>query len=113
MSSKFGTLLSLLFVAFFVALGADLLTIQYLYSDLDAKSTSISYVISRYGRVTNRLVATIEDRYQVTFTCLTYCNSVPGDIVDYVISTTYQPVFISKQEITIAVKRQAVIGYYG
>ena len=113
MSSKFGTLLSLIFVAFFVALGADLITIQYLYSDLDAKSTSISYIISRYGRVTSNLEATIEDRYQVEFTCLTYCNSSPGDIVDYVISRKYQPVFISKEEITIAVKRQAVIGYYG
>lgn len=113
MSSKFGTLLSLIFVAFFVALGADLITIQYLYTDLNVKSTSISYVISRYGKVGIELEASIEDKYQVEFTCLSYCNSRPGDIVDYVISRNYRPIFISKNEITISVKGQAIIGYYG
>ena len=113
MSSKFGTLLSLIFVAFFVALGADLITIQYLYSDLDAKSTSISYIISKYGRVTENLEATIEDRYQVEFTCLDYCSNNPGDVVSFVISRKYKPVFISKNEITISVKRQAYISYFG
>ena len=113
MSSKFGTILSLLFVAFFVALASDILTIQYLYSDLDAKSTSISYIISKYGKVTDNLEATLEERYQVEFTCLNYCITSPGNVIDFVVSKKYKPVFISKNEITISVKRQAIIGYYG
>ena len=113
MSSKLGTILSLIFIAFFVALSADIITIQYFYSDLDAKSTSIAYIISKYGRVTDSLEATIEDRYSVDFTCLSYCNSSPGDVVDFALSVEYQPIFISKTPITIAIKRQAIIGYYG
>lgn len=113
MSSKFGTLLSLIFIAFFVALSADLITIQYLYSDLDAKSTSIAYIISKYGRVTDSLIEVIEDRYNVEFTCLSHCNSSPGDIVGFSISKQYQPVFISKNPIKLSVKRQAIISYYG
>ena len=113
MSSKFGTLLSLIFVAFFVALASDIITIQYLYSDLDAKSTSISYIISKYGKMTKNLEATLEERYQVEFTCLNYCNTSPGNVIDFVVSKNYKPVFISKNEITISVKRQAIIGYYG
>ena len=113
MSSKLGAILSLIFIAFFVALSADIITIQYLYSDLDAKSTSIAYIISKYGKVTDALETTIEDRYSVDFTCLSYCNSVPGDVVDFVLSTNYQPIFISKTPITISIKRQTIIGYYG
>ena len=113
MSSKFGTLLSLIFIAFFVALSADIITIQYLYSDLDAKSTSIAYIIAKYGKVSDSLVETIENRYGVEFTCLSHCNSSPGDVVDFVISKNYQPIFVSKNEINISVHRQAIIGYYG
>ena len=113
MSSKIGTLLSLIFIAFFVALGSDLLTIQLLYSDLDAKSTSIAYIISKRGNAGDDVANLVEERYGVEFTCLTYCNSAPGDVVDFVISRDYQPVFISKKPITISVKRQAIIGYYG
>jgi len=113
MSSKLGTLLSLIFIAFFVLLSADLMTIQYLYSDLDAKSTSIAYIIAKNGRVTDNLIETIEDRYGVEFSCLSHCNSSPGDIVDFSISKSYQPVFVSKNAMTITVKRQAIIGYYG
>lgn len=113
MSSKLGTLLSLIFIAFFVMLSADLISIQYLYSDLDAKSTSIAYLISKNGGVNKSLARTIENNYNVQFTCLTYCNGVPGDIVDFVISKEYQPIFVSKNKININVKRQAIISYYG
>ena len=113
MSSKIGTILSLLFVALYVVLSADLITIQHIFSDLDAKSTSVAYLISKHGTVDDELINAVEDRYNVEFRCLSYCNSSPGDVVDFVISREYQPLFISREEITISVKRQAIISYYG
>ena len=113
MSSKIGVLFSLIFVALFVVLGADLINVQYIYSELDAKSVSIAYLISQNGRVTKALSKQIEERYNVEFTCLSYCNSSPGDVVDFRISQTFRPMFISKEDITLAVTRQAIISYYG
>ena len=113
MSSKLGVLFSLIFVALFVVLGADLITVQYIYSDLDAKSTSIAYIISKAGGVTSSLSTQIEERYNVEFTCLSYCNSSPGDIVEFRISKKYQPMFISRDEVVLSVTRQALISYYG
>ena len=45
MSSKLGLILSMMFVIMFFLFGVDLICIQYVYSDLDAKSISISSVI--------------------------------------------------------------------
>lgn len=112
MSSKLGTILSLIFITFFVTLSADLISLQYLYSDLDAKSTSIAYLIAKNKGADKSFAKMIEDKYSVEFTCLSYCNGAPGDIIDFKIERTYRPLFISKEEITISIKRQAIISYY-
>ena len=112
MSSKIGTILSFVFIALFIVLGVDMMSIQYVYSDLDSKSTSIAYLIAQNGTVNDSLITTIENRYNVEFTCLDNCNSVVGDIVPFEISTTYKPIIISKEVMTIKVKREAIIGYY-
>ncbi len=115
MSSKIGTILSLIFVVFFMLLGADMMSIQYIYADLDAKGTTISYLISQHGTVDFLIVDTIESQYNVEFSCLSSsCDNVAvGDVVTFQISTTYNPIIMSKSDITIAVQREAVIGYYG
>ena len=43
MSSKIGTILSMLFVVLFFLFGTDLLCLQYTYSELDSKGISIAY----------------------------------------------------------------------
>ena len=114
MSSKIGTILSLVFVALFVVLGCDIMSIQFLYSDIDAKSTTISYLISKNGYIDEFLVYSIERNYHVDFTCVSAnCNSLKrGDIVEFQLSIQYQPIIVSKSKMTISVQRQAVIGYY-
>ncbi len=113
MSSKIGTILSLIFVVFFMLLGADMMSIQYIYADLDAKGTTISYLISKHGTVDDSIVETIQTTYNVVFECLSYCDSAVGDTVTFQISTTFNPIIMSKSDMTITVQRQAVIGYYG
>ena len=61
MSSKIGLILSMIFVAMFFVFGIDLICIQFIYSDLDAKSITISYLISQNGGLSSDLINEIED----------------------------------------------------
>ena len=111
MSSKLGLVLSMIFVTMFFAFGLDLICIQFIYNDLDAKSVAISYKISQYGTVNNTLKRNIEETFKVEFTCKSNCSPMFGDTVTYVISKQYKPMMISKDTMTISVERNAVIGY--
>ena len=112
MSSKLGTILSLIFVVFFVTLSADLISLQYLYSDLDAKSVTISYLISEHGSLDRKFLDGLELKYNVEF--LAYDNQSPlfGDEVTFVIGRTYKPLILSKETMSVQVERTTVIGYY-
>lgn len=112
MSSKIGYLLSMIYVVMFIALGVDLITIQYAYSALDSKSVSISYLISEHGTLDDSLIETIEKRYNVDFTCTGNCAPLFGDEVQYKISTEIKPIIVSKETITITINRSTVIGFY-
>lgn len=112
MSSKLGLIFSLLFVFMFFALGTDLISVQYAISALDSKATAISYQIARHGNLEPTFVSAIESKYNVTFTCVDNCSPMFGDVVEYIISTEIQPMIMSAHEMTISIKRTAIIGYY-
>ena len=113
MSSKVGLILSMIFVAIFFVFGADLICLQSAFSALDAKANNISYAISRNGVIDDPFIDYIEETYHVSFYCEE--NSAPtfGDVVTYVITSTYRPLIIAKEPITISVKRMTVVGFYG
>ena len=111
MSSKLGLVLSMIFVTMFFAFGLDLICIQFIYNDLDAKSVAISYKISQYGTINESFKQSIEETFNVTFTCTNNCSPMFGDTVTYVIAKEYKPMIINKDTMTISVKRNAVIGY--
>ena len=113
MSSKIGTILSFLFAALFFLFGADMISLQYNYSDLDAKSIPISYEISRSGGLTNSLISQIENNYHVSFTCISGSDSGFGESVEYILSTEFDPMIISKDIMTISIKRITTIGFIG
>ena len=112
MSSKVGLILSMIFVAMFFAFGLDIISIQFIFNDLDAKSTAISYRISEYGTVDNTLKQSIESSFNVTFQCTENCNPIFGDVVTYTISKTYKPIIMDSGTMTISIQRYANIGYY-
>ena len=111
MSSKLGLVLSMIFVTMFFGFGLDLICIQFIYNDLDAKSVAISYKISEYGTVNETIKQNIEETFNVTFYCKSNCSPMFGDTVTYVISKDYKPMMINKDTMTISVERNAVIGY--
>lgn len=111
MSSKLGLVLSMIFVAMFFTFGVDLISIQFIYNDLDAKSVAISYKISEYGTINENIKSYIEETFDVSFKCTNNFTPMFGDVVTYVISKEYKPIMIKSESMTISVERNAVIGY--
>lgn len=113
MSSKIGTILSIVFVTIFFIFGLDMISIQFIYSELDAKASSISYYISKTGYLDEDVIKELSRTYQVAFTCLNNCSPAFGDVVDFLIQVKHRPIIISQYEMTLSVRRTTVIGYYG
>ena len=103
----------MIFVTLFFLFGADLITLEGLYSTLDAKATNISYLISRNGVVDDSFISYIESTFSVDFDCPKNIHPSFGDEVTYKVSTTYHPLIISKEEMTISIQRMTIIGFYG
>ena len=93
--------------------GADLISLQAAYSMLDAKANNISYIISRNGSIDSNFIYYIETTFDVDIIC--DLNPAPefGEKIYYEIKTTYSPLVIGKEEMTISVKRMTIIGFYG
>ena len=113
MSYKVGLILSMIFVALFFLFGADLITLESTFSTLDAKANNISYIISRTGVIDDDFIDYIETTFSVDFDCPKNQNPTFGEKITYQISTSYHPLVISKQEMTIAIKRMTIVGFYG
>ena len=113
MSYKVGLILSMVFVTLFFLFGADLITLESTFSVLDAKANNISYIISRNGVIDDDFIDYIETTFSVTFECPKNPSPTFGEKIVYQISTTYHPLVISKQEMTIAIKRMTIVGFYG
>ena len=112
MSYKVSFILSMIFVAFFMLFGGDMICLQYVYSDLDAKSVTISYLISEHGGVDQKFLDGLELKYHVEFVYLDNYSPLFGDEVTYVIARTYKPLVISQDPMQVQIERTTVIGYY-
>jgi len=113
MSYKIGLLLSMIFVALFFLFGADLISLQSAYSLLDSKANNISYIISRNGVVDDDFINYVETTFLVTFECEKNESPTFGEKIIFQISTQYQPMVISNEEMTLAIKRMTIVGFYG
>ena len=113
MSYKIGLILSMIFVALFFLFGADLITLESTFSVLDAKANNISYIISRNGVIDDDFINYIEATFSVDFECPKNPSPTFGEKIIYQISTGYYPLVISKQEMTITIKRMTIVGFYG
>ena len=113
MSYKIGLLLSMIFVALFFLFGADLISLQSAYSSLDAKANNISYIISRNGVIDSDFDYFIETTFHVKFECGTNLNPTFGEQIIYTITTQYNPLVISNEEMTLSITRMTIVGFYG
>lgn len=113
MSYKVGLILSMVFVSLCFLFGADLISIQSIYSTLDAKATAISYLVSQTGAVDLSFKRKIIQEYDVAFVCPTIPSTYFGEEITFSLFTTYQPLVINSKKMKISVTRIAVVGFYG
>ncbi|HHT67348.1 MAG TPA: hypothetical protein GX010_03895 [Erysipelotrichaceae bacterium] len=113
MSYKISLVLSMIFISLFFLFGVDLLCLQSAYSALDAKANNISYLISRNGVINQEFIEEIESTFHVEFICDEYPAPTFGQKITYIITSKFHPMVIDKNEMTIAVQRMTIIGFYG
>ena len=113
MSSKIGTILSMLFVVMFFLFGTDLLSLQYLYSELDSNGISIAYQISKYSRIDSDFISYLANKYTVSISLDASQSMNYGDVVVFTISDKFDPLIIASKEMDVSISREAIIGYYG
>ena len=112
MSYKIGFILSMVFVITFFLFASDMVSIQFIYTDLDAKSVTISQLISIRGNIDNNFISYLEDKYQIDFVSADNYSPLFGDEVTYVIAKEYKPIIMGEKVMNIAISRTTVIGYY-
>lgn len=112
MSYKISFILSMIFVVVFFLFAGDMISIQFIYSDLDAKSVTISYLISEHGGLDKAFIKVIERKYDVDFVTADNYSPLFGDEVTYVIAKSYKPLVMSTDTMNISIERTTVIGYY-
>ena len=112
MSYKISFILSMIFVAMFFLFAGDMISLQFIYSDLDAKSVTISYLISERGSIDDSFISYVENKYKIDFVSADNYSPTFGDEVTYVIAKDYKPLVMSKDMMTVSICRTTVIGYY-
>ena len=113
MSYKVGLILSMVFVSLCFLFGADLLSIQSLYSSLDAKATAISYLVSKADAIDVDFKRNIMQTYNITFVSSTIPSTYFGQEITFKVMTYYRPLVINAKKMAISVSRVAVVGFYG
>lgn len=113
MSSKIGLILSMFFVALFFLFGMDMISLQFIYSELDAKGVSIAYYIGKNSRIDEDFAAFLSQKYEIEVIIPPSQKHDYGDIVTFYLRQDFDPLVIGKDVMVIYIKREAVIGYYG
>ena len=96
----------------FFLFASDMISLQFIYSDLDAKSVTISYLISENGVIDSEFIHYVEGKYGIIFAYADNYNPRFGDEVTYIISKDFKPIIMSNNKMTVSVERTTVIGYY-
>lgn len=112
MSYKVSLIFSMVFVVMFFLFAGDMISLQFAYSNLDAKSVTISHLISESKTVDATFIEKVEEKYEVDFYLLNTSTPYFGDVVDYIIASEYKSIVISDKAITLSIKRSSVVGYY-
>ncbi len=102
----------MVFVCMFFLFSGDMISLQFIYSDLDAKSVTISYLISDHGALDENFINYIENKYDVDFVYADNYAPLFGDEVTYIIAKEYKPLMMSKDIMTVSIQRTTIIGYY-
>ena len=112
MSHNAAMILSMAFLIAVTLMMGDLFSAQAIYYALDSMAVTASYRISMEGGISAELEDLVEEE---TGGQIYYVDPSPnlsfGSVIAFRIERQYIPFVMSKDPLTIAVRRTAVIGY--
>ena len=111
MGYKMGFILSLIFIVQLFVIAGDVMSIQVIYTNLDAVSVTAGQAISKYGEITDSVVLLVENQAHAHIEALTSQTPSFGSIYEYRIYTSYTPYVISSEPMEICISRSVIIGY--
>ena len=112
MAYKLGLIISMLFlVQLFVFVG-DLMSIQIIYTNLDAVSLTAGNLISSRGGLDDEIVNLVYEQSGGSIVALGDETPLFGAVYEYKIRREYSPWVMSNKPIEISVTRSVIIGYY-
>lgn len=112
MSYKLAFLLSFLFMIQVLLFSGDLAALEAIHNELDAVGLTVGYQISMIGSITPAIKEFVFQEAHAEIRCVSGCSSQMGEALSFELSRRYEPIIISKNEMTITVRRTAIIGYF-
>lgn len=114
MAKKILAMISCLFVGISILISSDILSTQFIYTELDNISTNIGYYISKNGGITDSLRIYVKKEYNANVYCgLEDCSVIKyGDTYIYILEKNYDPIIINKKSKSIKIERSVIIGQY-
>jgi len=109
---KMGFLLSLIFLVQLFILMGDIVSIQMIYTNLDAVSVTAGYLISQSGKITNQVRNLVLEEANATIECTGDESPLIGSVYTFKITREYDPLIIQQDTMQISIERSVVIGYY-
>ncbi len=113
MAYKLGFLLSLIFIVQLFVLAGDILSIQIIYTNLDAVSVTVGQSISKNGAISDDVIRLVENEAQAQIEPVGDTTPMFGSLFEYRIYRDYEPYIIPKDHLEISIVRSVMIGYIG
>ncbi len=112
MGYKLGFVLSLLFLVQLFALLGDIMSIQIIYTNIDAASITAGQLISRWGGINERVTEAVKNDAGAEIVQLEGSSVLVGQTFYYKVYKEYKPYVLQSESLEIAVCRSVIIGYY-
>ena len=112
MAYKLGMIISMLFLATLFVFTGDLISIQIIYTNLDAVSVVAGNLISIRGGIDQEIVNLVYEQSGGHIEALGDETPMLGAVYEYKISRDFTPWVMSNNPMEISVSRSVVIGYY-
>ena len=112
MSYKIGLILSMLFLAQLFVLTGDLISVQIIYTNLDAVSVVAGNLISSRGGLDEEIVNLVYEQSGGQIMAVGDETPMFGAVYTYKIVREFTPWVMSSEPMEICVTRSVVIGYY-
>lgn len=112
MAYKIGLLLSMIFLAYLFVFAGDIMSVQVIYTNLDAVSVVAGNMISSRGKIDDEIINLVYEQTGASIEAIGDETPLFGSVYEYKITREFESWIMSNDPIVISVTRSVVIGYF-